>query len=106
MADVSSIAFLLVYRLYSAPGTNIYPLSYIYWFIGAISNNSRKLAIIAGFYKAIQSAGAAVIYRVDALKAPYMSIFASTWGLLAGGLLIATPVVGLRSATRQISRMI
>ncbi|KIM92621.1 hypothetical protein OIDMADRAFT_139342, partial [Oidiodendron maius Zn] len=69
---------------------------YIYWFIGAISNNSRKLVIIAGFYKAIQSAGAAVIYRVDALRAPYISIFASTWGLLAAGLLFATPVVWLK----------
>jgi hypothetical protein len=58
-----------------------------------MSNNSRKLTILAGFYKSLQSAGAAIIYRIDALKVPYMNIFASTWGLLAVGLVIAAPVI-------------
>lgn len=66
---------------------------YIYWTLGAISNDSRKLAILAGFYKSLQSAGAAIVYRIDALKVPYMNIFASTWGLLAVGLVFAAPVV-------------
>ena len=69
---------------------------YIYWALGAISNNSRKLTILAGFYKSLQSAGAAIIFRIDALKLPYMNIFASTWALFAGGLVIGAPVVWLK----------
>ena len=33
----------------------------VYWFMGAMTNNSRKLANFAGFYKGIQSAGAAIM---------------------------------------------
>ena len=58
-----------------------------------MSNNSRKLANFAGFYKGIQSAGAAVIWRIDGLNKPYMNIFASCWGLLGGSLIIALPVI-------------
>ena len=65
----------------------------VYWYMGALSNNSRKLANYTGFYKGLQSAGAAIISRIDALNAPYMNEFASNWGLLLGGLLIASPVI-------------
>ncbi|KAL8970392.1 MAG: hypothetical protein Q9183_001548 [Haloplaca sp. 2 TL-2023] len=65
----------------------------VYWFMGALTNNGRKLANFAGFYKGIQSAGAAIIFRIDALKAPYMNEFASCWALLAGSLLIALPLI-------------
>ena len=66
--------------------------------MGAISNNSRKLANFAGFYKGIQSAGAAIIWRLDGLKSPppYMNLFASCWVLLAGSLVIALPVMLLK----------
>ncbi|KAI5279384.1 hypothetical protein KEM54_004197 [Ascosphaera aggregata] len=33
--------------------------TFVYWSMGALSNNSRKLANFAGFYKGLQSAGAA-----------------------------------------------
>lgn len=62
-------------------------------FMGALTNNGRKLANFAGFYKGIQSAGAAIASRIDALHAPYMNEFASNWGLLAGTLLLAVPVI-------------
>ncbi|KAF2767620.1 MFS general substrate transporter [Teratosphaeria nubilosa] len=67
----------------------------VYWFMGALTNNSRKLANFAGFYKGIQSAGAAIIWRLDGLSdaPPYMNLFASCWGLLAGSLVIAAPVM-------------
>lgn len=65
-------------------------------FMGAISNNSRKLANFAGFYKGIQSAGAAIIWRLDGQRAPYMNLFASCWILLAGSLVIALPVMLLK----------
>lgn len=61
--------------------------------MGALTNNGRKLANFAGFYKGLQSAGAAVIFRVDALKAPFINEFASCWALLAGSLLVAGPVL-------------
>lgn len=67
-------------------------------FMGAITNNSRKLANFAGFYKGIQSAGAAIIWRLDGLNSPppYMNLFASCWVLLAGSLVIALPVMILK----------
>ena len=61
--------------------------------MGALTNNGRKLANFAGYYKGIQSAGAAIVYRIDALKAPFMNELASNWGLLAGSLLIAAPLI-------------
>ncbi len=64
--------------------------------MGALTNNGRKLANFAGFYKGIQSAGAVVIFRIDALKAPFMNEFASCWALLAGSLLIAAPVIVMK----------
>ncbi|KAL9049163.1 MAG: hypothetical protein Q9162_007359 [Coniocarpon cinnabarinum] len=65
----------------------------VYWYMGSLSNNSRKLACFAGFYKGIQSAGGAVAFGVDAAKIPYVNEFGSCWGLLIGGLLIAAPVI-------------
>jgi hypothetical protein len=62
-------------------------------FMGAISNNSRKLANFAGFYKGIQSAGAAIIWRLDGYKVPYMNLFISCWVLLSGSLVLALPVM-------------
>ena len=61
--------------------------------MGALTNNSRKLANFTGFYKGIQSAGAAIASRIDALNAPYMHEFGANWGLLAGSLIIAAPVI-------------
>lgn len=68
----------------------------VYWFMGAISNNSRKLANFAGFYKGIQSAGGAIMWRLDSLKTPYVNMFASCWALLVGSLIIALPVMLLK----------
>lgn len=61
--------------------------------MGALTNNGRKLANFAGFYKGIQSAGAAIIWRLDSKGIPFMNEFASCWALLAGGLLLALPVI-------------
>ena len=61
--------------------------------MGAITNNGRKLANFAGFYKGIQSAGAAIAWRLDSKDTPFMNEFASCWVLLAGGLLFALPCI-------------
>jgi len=67
-----------------------------YWMMGAMSNDPAKLAYFTGFYKSIQSAGSVGAWRADAVKLPYMNIFASTWALLAAGLLFALPMIHLR----------
>ncbi|KAH0551595.1 hypothetical protein GP486_007188 [Trichoglossum hirsutum] len=65
----------------------------VYWLMGALTNNGRKTAFFAGFYKAIQSAGSAIMFRLDTIGIPYMNLFASCWALLAGSLVIAAPVI-------------
>ncbi|CAI6340589.1 unnamed protein product [Periconia digitata] len=65
----------------------------VYWFMGALTNNGRKLANFAGFYKGIQSAGGAITWALDDAGTEYMTMFAINWGLLAGSLLIALPVI-------------
>ncbi|KAH7320261.1 major facilitator superfamily domain-containing protein [Stachybotrys elegans] len=65
----------------------------IYWYMGALSNSGRKTANLAGFYKGIQSAGAAIFWRFDSLELPYDTIFGATWGCLAASLLFAAPVI-------------
>ena len=61
--------------------------------MGSLTNNGRKLANFTGFYKGIQSAGAAIAPAIDNTKVPFMTNFASCWGLLAGSLLVAAPVI-------------
>ncbi|KAJ7638519.1 MFS general substrate transporter [Roridomyces roridus] len=68
----------------------------VYWLMGAMSNDPSKLAYFAGFYKSIQSAGAAGIWRADAIGTPFMNVFASTWALSVAGLLFALPMIHLR----------
>lgn len=67
-----------------------------YWLMGAMSNDPSKLAVFTGFYKSIQSAGAAGVWRADAVGIPYMNIFLSSWCLTAGGLIFALPMIYLR----------
>ncbi|TFK89271.1 MFS general substrate transporter [Polyporus arcularius HHB13444] len=67
-----------------------------YWFMGAMSNDPAKLANFSGFYKSLQSAGAAGIWRGDAMKLPFMNIFISTWVLLVAGLIFALPMIHMR----------
>ncbi|KAJ6553314.1 major facilitator superfamily domain-containing protein [Mycena capillaripes] len=68
----------------------------VYWMMGAMSNDPKKLAYFTGFYKSIQSAGAAGVWRADAILVPFMNVFASTWALCATGLLFALPMIYLR----------
>ncbi|EJD54159.1 MFS general substrate transporter [Auricularia subglabra TFB-10046 SS5] len=67
--------------------------TYAYWIIGAMTNNARKIAVLVGIYKGLQSAAAAVGWHIDGIKVPYMNIFGATWGLLAGGMVIALPMI-------------
>ncbi|KAI0344162.1 hypothetical protein BDW22DRAFT_1406574 [Trametopsis cervina] len=67
-----------------------------YWLMGAMSNSPAKLAHLTGFYKSLQCAGAAGVWRADAVRLPYMNIFISTWVLLVAGLVFALPMIYMR----------
>ena len=61
--------------------------------MGALTNNGRKLACFTGFYKGIQSAGGAISPQLDSNNVSFLAQFATNWGLLAGSLVIAAPVI-------------
>lgn len=61
--------------------------------MGSLTNNGRKLANFAGFYKGIQSAGGAIAANIDAHSVPFMTQLAINWGMLAGSIIIAAPVI-------------
>lgn len=67
--------------------------TYILWVLGALSNDSKKNAIYSGFYKGIQSAGAAISWRLDALHKPFDIMFGTSWGLCQASLVIAVPII-------------
>lgn len=46
--------------------------------MGALSNSSRKTANMAGFYKGIQSAGAAVFWALDGAGVSYRILYGLT----------------------------
>lgn len=77
--------------------------TYAYWVMGALSNDPHKLAYFAGFYKGIQSAGAAVVWRMDATKHSFDSLYGSSWGLCVAGLLFALPVIYFRVKETEIT---
>lgn len=56
--------------------------SYAYWIMGSLSNNSATLSHYSGWYKSIQSAAAAIVWRLDGLKVSYKSMYLSTWIIL------------------------
>jgi hypothetical protein len=65
----------------------------VYWYMGSLTNNSRKLANFTGFYKGIQSAGGALMWSLDSHKISYMRMLAACWGVLAGSLVIGLPLI-------------
>ncbi|THH26745.1 hypothetical protein EUX98_g7448 [Antrodiella citrinella] len=73
----------------------------VYWLMGVMSNDPAKLAHFVGFYKGIQSAGAAGVWRADGEGLPYMNVFISTWVLLAVGLICAIPMIYMRVADNR-----
>ncbi|POW18952.1 hypothetical protein PSHT_05202 [Puccinia striiformis] len=66
------------------------------WIMGMLADDPRDLAPLVGFYKGIQSAGAAVIFRIDSNEASYHAIFISSWSLLALGLFCLIPLLLFR----------
>lgn len=65
----------------------------MYWYMGALSNSSRRSTFYVGFYKGLQSAGAAIYWRLDSFETEFDIMFGSTWGLLGCSLLIGAPII-------------
>ncbi|RDY07312.1 UNC93-like protein 2, partial [Mucuna pruriens] len=55
--------------------------SMVYWVIGALANDSEILSRYVGFYKGVQSAGAAVAWQIDNHKVSSMAQLIVNWGL-------------------------
>ncbi|XP_059431689.1 UNC93-like protein 1 [Corylus avellana] len=55
--------------------------SMVYWVIGALANDSEILSRYTGFYKGVQSAGAAVAWQVDTHNVSFMSQLIVNWCL-------------------------
>uniref|UniRef100_A0A1D1YEQ1 UNC93-like protein 2 n=1 Tax=Anthurium amnicola TaxID=1678845 RepID=A0A1D1YEQ1_9ARAE len=56
---------------------------YAYWIMGSLTNDANLLARYTGFYKAVQSAGGAISWRIDALHTSYLAELLICWALLA-----------------------
>lgn len=87
-AYIGPMFLYIFYGIYDAIFQN-----FIYYLIGAISNSPQKTAYYGAFYKSIQSAGAAIMWRLDFYQVPYINMFASCWALCAGSLVVAFPLV-------------
>lgn len=64
--------------------------------MGAITSNPAQLARLVGFYKGIQSAGAAGAFAMDSGGTSYMHELAATWVVAVAGLVCAVPVLAFR----------
>jgi hypothetical protein len=64
--------------------------------MGALSNSGRRSANYVGFYKGIQSAGAAVMWSRDSHKMTFKAEFISNWVMLVASLIIAAPVIFMK----------
>lgn len=89
--DKSYIGPMFLYMFYGAYDAIFQ--SFIFWIMGTFSNNPKKVALYASFYKSLQSAFSAIGWRLDALGVSYISMFSASWGMVQGSLLIAAPLV-------------
>ncbi|GAA0185947.1 hypothetical protein Leryth_004655 [Lithospermum erythrorhizon] len=55
--------------------------SMVYWVIGALADDSEILSRYSGFYKGVQSAGAAVAWQVDTQNVPFLNQLIANWSL-------------------------
>ncbi|KAI0299908.1 MFS general substrate transporter [Russula brevipes] len=62
-----------------------------YWIMGAISNDPFTLARFTGFYKAIQSAGAAGSFGMDATSTPFLNELLASWLIMV----VSFPLAGI-----------
>ncbi|OLL22275.1 UNC93-like protein [Neolecta irregularis DAH-3] len=74
--------------------------TFAYWMMGALSNNPQKLA----YYSGIQSAGAAVVWRLDGIGVSFAALYYSSWGLCAGSMLLTALVLAFKITETNITQ--
>lgn len=68
--------------------------TFIYWIIGYLGKNDDDVtARYVGLYKAVQSAGAAVAWKLNEVPINYHVEFAINWGLIGGALVFFIPLL-------------
>ncbi|CAN0900461.1 UNC93-like protein 2 [Linum grandiflorum] len=76
--------------------------SMIYWVIGALADDTETLSRYAGFYKGMQSAGAAVAWQLDARKVPMLTQLVVNWSLTTISYPLLAILVALAVVDEQI----
>ncbi|BEJ15812.1 hypothetical protein CspHIS471_0504170 [Cutaneotrichosporon sp. HIS471] len=64
-----------------------------YYIMASLSNNPFKLARMTGYYKSVQSAGAAISFGMDAVKTPYLTEQLVSWLLMFCSMPLALLVI-------------
>ncbi|GAC98514.1 hypothetical protein PHSY_006108 [Pseudozyma hubeiensis SY62] len=78
-----------------------------YWIMGAITNDPFELARFAGMYKAVQSAGAAVAFAMDATLVPYINEIGAVFGLMLFSFPFAGLVIwGIRDSNYEVENQV
>lgn len=74
-----------------------------YWTIGAVTDDAQTLSRYSGFYKGVQSAGAAVAWHVDTLGVSFLAEFIVNWALMTVSfpLLVVLLVLAVRDSQAQ-----
>jgi len=67
----------------------------VYWIMAALTNDPFTLARFAGLYKAVQSAGAAGSFGMDATGTPYLNEHLASWIMM----LVSFPLAGIVIST-------
>ncbi|KDO24145.1 hypothetical protein SPRG_10572 [Saprolegnia parasitica CBS 223.65] len=83
--DAKAAFPMVVYLLYGFLDATFQ--TYVYWMIGALTNDASELARIVGLYKAFQSAGGAISWKVDVAGSGLMLQLGLNWGLMLLALL-------------------
>ncbi|XP_057547696.1 UNC93-like protein 1 isoform X2 [Amaranthus tricolor] len=75
--------------------------SLVYWVIGALADDSETLSRYSGFYKGVQSAGAAVAWQVDVHNVSYLNQLIINWVLttVSYPLLLLLIILGVKDET-------
>jgi hypothetical protein len=64
-----------------------------YYIMSSMTNSPKELARMAGYYKGVQSAGAAVSFGMDAVKTPYMTEVVVSFVIMLVSLPLALVVI-------------
>ncbi|CAI0544450.1 unnamed protein product [Linum tenue] len=90
IGTISLIGTAICYGLFDAVFQSM-----IYWVIGALADDSETLSRYVGFYKGLQSAGAAVAWQLDTRKVPMLTQLIVNWALTTVSYPLLTILVAL-----------